>query len=103
VCPGFFKALHFVGEFPWGKGSHAPPLKLLADLMILAEDAAEIASGEKDGARSTGTGDRGLLSEVQSDMGNGNAGTGPAEAGLPPEAVDTAFTRAAPAAERATR
>ena len=69
-------------------------LKLLADLVILAKHAAEIAPAKKNCARTIGAGNRGFLTKMQACMGNLNAGTDPAQTGFTFKSVHPASARA---------
>ena len=69
-------------------------LKFLADLVILAKHAAEIASAKKNGARTSCPGNRGFFTKMQACMGNLNGGADPAKTGFTFKSVHPASTRA---------
>ena len=75
-------------------GGKRPSLVAVGDFSVLAVDAAESATGEKDGAGAAGTGNRGFLPEMRCDAADEHIGTETAEAGMG-GTVDTA----APGAE----
>jgi len=66
-----------------GRGSQ----QLLADLVILAEQAGEAAMGEKNGTRSAGAGQDRLFAEVGQRLAHHRFSAGPAETFLAPKAV----------------
>ena len=70
-------------------------LKLLADLVILTEYTAEIAPAEKNGTRTSCSGNRGFLTKMQACMGNLYAGTDPAKTLFTFQSVHPARARAA--------
>ncbi len=69
-------------------------LKFLADLVILAKHAAEIAAAEKNGPGPSCAGNRGFFTEMQACMGNLNAGADSAKTGLSFKSVHPASARA---------
>ena len=60
----------------------------LADVVILAEDAAQVAAGQKDRAAAAAAGQGALLAEVRAVAGDHRRGADPAGAALAFEAVD---------------
>ena len=88
--PQYFRCKLICSQSP---GAAMP--KFLADLIILAKYAAEIAPAKKDGARTSCTGNRGFFTKMQARMGNLNAGTDPAKTGFTFKSVNPASARAA--------
>jgi hypothetical protein len=67
----------------------------IGDLPVLAEDAAEVASGEKDGSGAAHSGNRRFLAVVQSGVRKQNVAGDFAEAGFSSRPVDAATARTA--------
>ena len=74
-----------------------PRAHSLADVEVLAEDAAEIAVGEKDGSRSPPAPEAILLPQVRKSTAHHRPPPGLARRPLPLEAIDSAVPGAAPA------
>jgi hypothetical protein len=89
------EAEHLGGEGVCRQGYRLTLLEFLADLVILAEHAAEVAPDEEDRAGASRTGNGGFFAEVQTGVGNLRIGGDPAEAGLAFETIDPAKAWAA--------
>jgi hypothetical protein len=70
-------------------------LEFLADLVVLAKDAAEIAAGEEDGPGAARAGDRRFFAVVQAGVGDLRSGPAPAKPRLTRQPVHAAPSRAA--------
>jgi len=70
-------------------------VKFLTDLPVLAEGAAQIAPGEKDGSGTARTGDGRLFAEVQSGVRKQNIAPDFAETGFASQPVGAAPARTA--------
>ena len=71
------KPQHFRCKLICGQSPGAALPKFLADLVILAKHAAEIASAKKNGARTSCAGNRGFFTKMQARMGDLNASSRP--------------------------
>jgi len=87
---------HHVGE---SRRGDLPAHVLLADIVVLAEDAGQIAAGKEDGARAVATNEGRLFAEVRGKAGHSGPSPGTAEAAFIPQAVHAA----APGADLAGR
>jgi hypothetical protein len=91
---GVGQAEHLVREIVRRQGPHLARLEFLADLVILTEDAPEIAAGKEDGAGAACARDRRLFTVVQAGVGDLRSGRNPAKAGPAGQPIDAALTRA---------
>jgi len=69
-------------------------MKLLADLVILAEYTSKIASGEENGTGAFGARNGGLLAEMETGMAYLDRCRGPTKTELASKPVHAALTRA---------
>jgi hypothetical protein len=88
------QAQHFSCQLIYGQGTGVVLLKLLADLIILAEHAGEIAAGEKNGAGTSSGGDGWFFSRMEAGMTNLNQRRDPAEPNFTVKSVHPAVARA---------
>jgi hypothetical protein len=65
----------------------------LANLIVLAELAAEITIGKKDGARTIGPRQNGLFTKVRKKLRYGKFITGTTDSPFPLVAINTAYPR----------
>jgi len=93
--PFILQTQHFGGQLRRGQMPALILFELLADLVILAKDAAQIATGEKDCPRPFGAGDGWLFTKMEPGMGNPDIGINPAEPDLTGKPVHPASTGAA--------
>ncbi len=78
-APAVGEAQHLGREFVRCQSSCLAGLEFLADLVVLAEDATEIAAGEEDGPGAACAGDGRLFAVVQAGVGDLRSGADPAE------------------------
>ena len=83
------KAQHLASKFIRGQSPGVS--KILADLVILAVHTAQVASGKKDGSRTSYPGDRRFLPKMETDMGNLHPGRDFAKTDLSIQPVHSAF------------
>jgi hypothetical protein len=86
--------VHGTGQRLGVHGRKIGVLKILADLVILAKDTAQIATGKKDGPRPPLPGDGRLLAMMETDVGHQGLGADAAEPNLAGQPVDPALARA---------
>jgi hypothetical protein len=94
VRAGVGETQHLVCEVVRRQGLRLARLEFLTDLVILAEDAAQVAAGEEDGPGAARSGDRRLFAVVQAGVGDLRFAGNPAKAGLAGQPVDAALSRA---------
>lgn len=86
------KAEHQPGQLPV---AHDPAFHPPADLVILAEEALQVAAGKKDRPGTAGSGpgsaQNGLLAVVKKGRGHGRLGGASADAGFSATAIDAAI------------
>ena len=88
------EAQYFRYEIVCSQGPGTALLKFLADLVVLAEHTAKIASGKKDGPGTFCPRNGRFFSKMQIGMGNLDTGTDPAKASFSFKSVHPTFARA---------
>lgn len=86
---------HFLHQLVYRQCLVAPGLEFLADLVVLAKDAGQVAAGKEYGSRASLPRDGRLLTVVQAGVGYLDLGARSADAGFPGQAVDAAAAGAA--------
>ena len=96
------KAQHLGGELLGRQGLDGEALKLLADLVILAKDTAQVASGKENRSRTSVAGNGRFFPKMQTGMRHLNPGIDPAnpESACQPVYLAVARTACKPCSSR---